>query len=226
MNEGPEGLRSEWIKKRKDEEWTEYLRNIFLRPGYAPSKCHKIILRLDSRIVFTLNFDDIYERTANEAQPGSHIVKSYHDSDIPEFLRKDGRFIVKVHGSLNTPSKMIFTQEEYARSRTKNAAFYACFEASLLTHSFFFIGVGHNDPDLSLLLENQTFLIDGGQPHYYLTSNDTNPDLIGSLRSNRNLKTIKYDKIDRSYSGLELTLDDLLNKVEAARQKLIETTNW
>ncbi|KDA03217.1 Sir2-like protein [Hyphomonas oceanitis SCH89] len=209
-----------------DETWAEYLREVFLTPGFIPSDAHKAILQLDSRIIFTLNFDDIYERTANEAQPGSHIVKSYHDSDIPEFLRKDGRFIVKVHGSLNTPTKMIFTQEEYARSRTKNAAFYSCFEASLLTHSFFFVGVGYNDPDLSLLLENQSFLFDGGQPHYYLTSSDINADLIKSLRKNRNLKTIKYDKIDSQYSGLPACLSDLLELVENARRKLLETTNW
>ena len=100
----------EWLKARYDEHWVIYLRKIFSLPAFAPSELHEQILRLDGRIVFSLNFDDIYERHANNITHGSYIIKNYYDDDASEFLRGDGRYIIKVHGSLNAPQKLIFTQ--------------------------------------------------------------------------------------------------------------------
>lgn len=216
----------EWIKKRMDERWIDHLRNTFQRPGYPPSEAHEYVFKLDSRIVFSLNFDDIFERAANTYQPGTYVVKSYHDPDVSEFLRKDARYVVKIHGSLNTPAAMIFTQEEYAAARTKNSSFYNALEASLLTHSFFFIGVGTSDPDISLLLENHSFQFRNSSPHYYLCTNDINVDLEYSLRRNRNLKTIKYKKIDEHHSGLSKALQSLVESVDLKRQEIAKTQNW
>lgn len=165
----------EWLKKRFDEQWTPYLRKIFQQPGYDPGDLHKQIIGLDNRIVFSLNFDDIYERAAQGVHRGSHIVKQYHDRDVGEFLRGDGRYIVKVHGSLSTPEDLIFTQHDYAKARANYSAFYQAFDACLLTHSFLFIGAGHADPDVNLVLENQAFSFPSSSPHYFFEGRRNEP---------------------------------------------------
>lgn len=215
----------EWLKIRYDDSWSAYLRKTFQTPGFVPSALHKAILSLDSRILFTLNFDDIYERAANET-PGSHIVKNYYDPDVSEFLRGDGRYIVKVHGNLNSPEQLIFTQKDYSSARVKNAPFYQAFDACLLTHSFVFIGAGYADPDVNLLLENQAFSFPSNQPHYFLTSDNNNDDLKRSLRNNRNLKTINYEKVDDGHSGLLTEILHLVELVDEKRQELSTNTNW
>lgn len=218
----------EWIKHRMDEDWPAYLRSRFVDPRYSPGDLHELIALLDSRIVFSLNFDDIYESKSREINEASQFVKNYYDSDISEFLRGDSRYVVKVHGSLSSPAKLIFTQKEYSEARVKNGLFYSTFDSALMSHTFLFLGCGYGDPDVNLLLENQAFNAASGStnPHYFLTSQGISEDLKRSLRNNRNLKTLTYDKVDDAHSGLVNAVSSLKEKVEEARQELIETTNW
>lgn len=216
----------EWLKKRFDEGWVNYLRNTFSRPAYKAAEIHEQILKLDSRVVFTLNFDDIYERHAGGIHSGSHITKNYYDPDVVEFLRGDGRYIVKVHGNLNSPPTLIFTQKDYSRARIEHAAFYQAFDAALLTHTFIFIGCGVSDPDVNLILENQNFGFPVQNPHYFLTAHNFGEDRKHSLRENRNLKVLEYDPIDLDHSRLVTELKTLNDLVETERFGLIRTTNW
>lgn len=216
----------EWLKKRYDSRWAKYLRDTFSTPGFSPAPIHEKILSLDSRVVFTLNFDDIYERHADSIHRGSHILKNYYDKDIEEFLRGAGRYIVKVHGNLNATADLIFTQKDYSQARIKNSAFYQAFDAALLTHTFVFLGCGISDPDVNLLLENQNFRYQEQAPHYFVTSHGFSKDRQNSLRENRNLKVLEYDPVDADHSGLITELEALNVAVEAERFDLASTTNW
>jgi hypothetical protein len=217
---------SEWLKKRYDSRWRQYLRNTFSIPGFAPAEIHQQILNLDCRIVFTMNFDDIYERHADSVHRGSYIVKNYYDDDVEEFLRGSGRYIVKVHGNLNTATNLIFTQKEYSQARISNAAFYQAFDAALLSHTFIFFGCGITDPDLNLLLENQNFRYQEQAPHFFVTSQGFNQDRKNSLRENRNLKVLEYDPVDKGHSGLVKELEVLNLAVESERFELTKSSNW
>jgi len=216
----------EWLKKRYDSRWRKYLRDTFSTPGFAPAEIHQQILNLDCRIVFTMNFDDIYERHADGVHKGSYIVKNYYDNDVEEFLRGSGRYIVKVHGNLNTATNLIFTQKEYSQARISNAAFYQAFDAALLTHTFIFLGCGISDPDLNLLLENQNFRYQEQAPHFFVTSHGFSQDRKCSLRENRNLKVLEYDPIDDDHNGLVEELKLLNLAVESERFELTKSSNW
>jgi len=216
----------EWLKKRWDSRWRNYLRDTFATPGYAAADIHSEILKLDSRVVFTLNFDDIYERHADSIHRGSHIVKNYYDKDVEEFLRGPGRYIVKVHGNLNNAANLIFTQKEYSQARIENAGFYQAFDAALLSHTFIFLGCGISDPDVNLLLENQNFRYQEQAPHFFVTSQGVNLDRKQSLRENRNLKVLEYDPVDKNHSGLVEELRALNLTLETERFSLAQTVNW
>ncbi len=216
----------ECLKVRFDEGWVAYLRKIFSQPAFVPSAIHQEILKLDSRIVFSLNFDDIYERHANSIKQGSYITKNYYDSDAPEFLRGDGRYIIKVHGNLHSPENLIFTQKEYAKARIKHSAFYQAFDAALLTHTFVFLGSGYSDPDVNLLLENQNFSFPAQAPHYFLAGTPFEMDRKTSLRQNRNLKVLEYDPVDDLHSGLVAELKALNERVEGERFDIAQRVSW
>lgn len=218
----------EWLKKRSDENWTPFLRKKFRDPIYQAGEIHRVIVELDARIVFSLNFDNIYENAANSTGENAYIVKHYYHDDVCEFLRGDGRYIVKLHGDLDSPQNLIFTQRNYSHARVKFSGFYSAFDAALLTNTFLFIGCGYQDPDINLLIENQAFGFPGNadSPHYFLTSAGVNEDLIQSLRANRNLKTITYEPVDEFHSGLVNELRNLSAAVEQKRSLLTETLNW
>lgn len=218
----------EWLKNRYDEDWIAYLRSQFTDPRYTPGRLHELIALLDTRVVFSLNFDDIYENKSREINEASQFTKNYCDEDVCEFLRNDARYVVKVHGNLSSPATLIFTQEDYAKARIKHSLFYSAFDAALLTHTFLFIGCGYGDPDVNLLLENQAFSAQPGSinPHYFLTSEDISDDMKKSLRKNRNLKTLCYDKKDNDHSGLVTAIEKLNERVTEARSALLENANW
>jgi len=216
----------ECLKKRFDETWVPYLRRTFSQPAFAPADIHQEILQLDSRIVFSLNFDDIYERHVSSIHRGSHIVKNHSDPDAAEFLRGNGRYVMKVHGNLNSPDNLIFTQKDYSKARTKHSSFYQAFDAALLTHTFIFLGSGHSDPDVNLLLENQNFGFPSQVPHYFLASSGFEPDRRLSLRENRNLKVLEYDPLDELHAGLVHELRSLNERVEAERFEITRLASW
>jgi len=215
----------ECLKSLFDDQWVQHLRSKFRTPRYSAAPIHEIIGKLDSRIVFSLNFDDIFERCVTAQYDGNVTIKRYHDNDISEFLRGNGRFVVKLHGSLDSAQNLIFTQQEYSKARVSHADFYQSLDAALLSNTFIFLGCGFADPDLALLLENQCFSFPFGRPHYFVTA--ALPDQRqSSLRNNRNLKCLVYDPLDQEHSGLVTELQQLLDAVEARRFDISTEQNW
>ena len=202
------------------------LRENFLTPQFAAAPIHKVIFNLDSRIVVTPNFDKIYETYANNEAHSSIIVKHQYDDDVEEVIRNDNRIILKVHGTIDSIDKMIFTRAEYAEARSKYQSFYRLLEALALTHTFLFLGCGVNDPDIKLLLEDTFFLHPSQRSHFFvLPKRAMHPDVISIMQDTMNLKILQYDKKDNHRELLE-SVEELVNQVEQKRENLKLTGNW
>ena len=135
----------------------DFVRDEFLTPRFSPAPIHDVIAELDSRLVITPNFDKIYETQLNFVRQASVVVKSYTEADVAETIRAQGRFVLKIHGSVDNPPEMIFTRAEYARARQVYRGFYAILDALAITKTFLFIGCGLSDPDIRLILEDYAF---------------------------------------------------------------------
>jgi len=151
--------RDDFIKEVRDE---------FLTPQYEHAEIHENIFALDSRIVATPNFDKIYETFANAKAKGSIVIKHHYENDVNLAIRGSHRLILKIHGTIDSPDKLIFTRAEYAEARTRYAAFYENLQALALTHTFVFLGCGVNDPDIKLLLEDTLFRHPSTRKHLML----------------------------------------------------------
>lgn len=219
---------AEWIREHiGGEAWRGFLRQQFVTPNYSFSQIHTRISELDQRIFFSLNFDGIFERAAINEFGDTLTVTKYHDDDIAQILTGDLRYLVYVHGSKNSFDKVILTQRDYSKVRNDYANFYRVVEAVIQTHSLLFIGCGTTDPDFNLLLENHNFgsVSDEARMHFRL-SHEHKPELERSLKNNRRIQTIHYDKVDAEHNGLVSSLSDLVSAVIEKRQELLETGNW
>ncbi|SMF43848.1 SIR2-like domain-containing protein [Tistlia consotensis] len=206
----------EWLQKRMDDDWIDFLRGQFLTPGYKESELHDKIFRLDQRVTFSLNIDTIYETFVTSQTSGKTISKQFYDEDVHAFLRDHSDYIIKIHGSIDAPNKIIFSQKDYALARVENSLFYQILDACILSHTILFIGCGVSDPDVNLLLENQNFRFPNSLPHYMITPSKIGSDLEESLRKNRNLKCIKYDDQD-NHAELSKLIEELIQKVDSHR---------
>ncbi len=207
-------------------DFNQALRNEYLSPRYRHANIHEEIFRLDSRIVATPNFDKIYETYANHEAQGSIVLKHQYDPDVADTLRSTDRCILKVHGTIDSVDRLIFTRKEYAEARHKYHTFYRLLEALALTHTFIFLGCGFSDPDIRLLLEDTYFKHPGASPHYFLLSrNSVHKSVQEVVEQTMNLQIVSYSSAG-DHAELGDSISNLADLVEAERHSLQETANW
>ena len=204
----------------------QQLKDEFLNPAYQHAPIHEAIFKLDSRIVATPNFDKIYESYANHTAGGSIIVKHHFDPDIAEAIRGTARVILKVHGTIDSPERMIFTRKEYAEAREKYRGFYLLLEALVLTHTFLFLGCGVNDPDIRLLLEDNFFRHPSSRRHFFILPEKVLHNSVRNiLQESMNLTMLTY-KPAHDHKELSDSICDLIGLVENERDELKLNGNW
>lgn len=212
--------------KMGDERYETMLTNEYLAPKFEPAPVHEFLFKIDSRIVATPNIDKIYESHANHLAKGSIKVKHYFDDDVANAIRRSNRVVLKVHGSIDSPSKMIFTRREYAEARMRHAEFYAILDALIITHTFVFLGCGGHDPDIKLLLENYAFRFKHSRRHYMtLPKGAVSPEEAAALRDSMNLEIVFYSP-QRHHKELVDSIEDLQSQVEARRSDLASSMDW
>ncbi len=215
------------IKYKLDNDWVSFVEQQFLNPQFLPNKLHEAVFSLDSSIVLTPNFDKIFDNYAAAQSHNLLKIKKYYDDDIPRVLRGGGsqRLILKIHGCIDTPDRLIFTREDYADIRNKNANFYKAIDALVLTHTFLFVGCGMNDPDLALVLEQYARSFGAAPPQYVALSGKISAEYKRLLSNNYNLKVLGYSSAHDHKELLDSVLH-LVDLVEAERAKLAESNLW
>jgi hypothetical protein len=216
----------ELLKEKLADEWNQRLADRFVTPKYPSSHLHREIFKLDSRIVLTQNFDKIYDVYAQAETSGSTMIKLYYDADTPMVLRGNYRAVIKVHGTIDEPSKMIFTREDYVRLRYQYRAFQSLIDALFLTHTFLFIGCSLVDPDLRLFLEQHAYAHPSAPPHYMTApSGEVHGDLDSSIKRNMNLRLLRYEPTD-GHRELTESVEALVEAVEQSREAVAVSQDW
>lgn len=209
----PENFKSALLK--------EYASN-----GYQPALIHESISRLDSRFVLTTNFDKLYETSANKVQQDTVLVKNYYDTDAADVFRRSQRTILKVHGSIDSPDKTIFTRSDYAKARIEHAHFYRLLESLFLTHTFIFLGASMRDPDIQILLEDYAYRFAGSRPHFMvMPEGSISAGTLDVIEDSMNLRAILYSPTNY-HKELADSLADLVAEVEQTRNELVRTMDW
>jgi hypothetical protein len=217
------------LKYRLNHDWIPFVEEIFLNRHFPANPLHEAIFSLDSSIVLTPNFDKIFDTYASSQTHSPNLIKikKYYDDDIPRVLRGGGnqRLILKIHGCIDTPDKLIFTREDYANIRNGNANFYRAIDALIFTHTFLFIGCGMNDPDLALVLEQYARSFGAAPPHYVALGGKNTDEYTRMLQNNYNLKILEYSTANDHKELLD-SVKDLYNHIEVERSKLSTSTLW
>jgi len=123
-----------------------------------PTLSHRHVVQMGFRVILTTNYDSLLE----DAAPTRPAVYSWRDSDVPDQIAGGLPLILKLHGDGVHPNDIVLARrhynDEFYTSKTRAAV------GALLTSSRpLWIGYGHNDPDLDLLLDTaRSFGVSGG----------------------------------------------------------------
>src|SRR5690606_12575426 len=157
-----------------------------------------------------------YETRANSLANGSIQVKQHYSVDVVEAVRNSDPVIIKNHGTVDEPARVIFTRNDYAAAREAYKDFYAIMEAVSLTHTYLFLGCDLDDPNMRLMLESYAFRHKFGRPHYFVLPHGQLPRCVSSVvEEAMNLKLLTYDSRG-NHSLLAGAIDELRAKVESA----------
>ena len=113
-----------------------------------PTRSHQILAQLGFRAVVTTNYDTLIEDAWPKPAPA---VYSWSHDWAPA-VQRGAQVILKLHGDINNRGDLVLAREDYSREIFAGAsrrALYGLFSQRVL----FWIGYGHNDPDLDLVLD-------------------------------------------------------------------------
>lgn len=195
-----------------------FFKEKFSTPRYVPSELHSIIHDLDAKIVIQTNYDVIYEKQCGPIDgENGFVVKRYYDENILDEIKSPNRIILKAHGCVKEPEKMVLTRSQYFKIKSKHPDFYQLLDGLFLTHTILFIGCSLTDPDIQLILENTNIAVNCSHPHYALMPSGEHPSIINSIKKSYNIRYYEYDNQDQSYSNFIPTLKELCDEVISLR---------
>lgn len=192
------------------------MRQIFELPRFDASEVHKAILAIDPKVAVTTNFDTIYDRYSQQGRAvnGYNILK-YHDSHLLTELRSPIRCVVKAHGCITNPDRMVLTKAQFFDARQREPQFYKVLDALFLTHTILFIGYSLADPDIQLTLENANIAASSSRKHYFVTESGINAALRLAAEKAYNISFVEFPQ--GQFDVLESSLHELSQLVEAYR---------
>jgi hypothetical protein len=217
------------IIKRKlgQQDFLALIRKEYQQPGFKQADIHEHIYDLDSSIVISPNFDNIYETYASAVSAGTLITKDHTSDDLINYLGGgDTRLFIKTHGSASTPGHVIFTRADYAEARTKHVLFYEILKSLVLTHRFLFLGCGVDDPDIRSMFEDVRFAHHHMPLHYMTTpSDEVHAEVRAVIGETMKIRFLEYSP-SNGHQELTDSLKDLVQKVDSFRDQKSADRKW
>jgi|GEM_PF-6664588 len=117
-----------------------------------PSQIHQAIAKMNNvQTIFTTNYDDLMERALEKAEKSFHII--YRDEDYAYLPPPDQKVVIKLHGDIRNPSRMVLTRSDMLDYETTHRNLLDEFKTALKKNTALFIGASMLDPNLERMLE-------------------------------------------------------------------------
>lgn len=198
-------------------DFDAFIRAQLLAPGFKPARIHEIIEELGAKNIFTTNYDNLIESYCQSGRSKqAYNVVRYYENHFLDDLRSPITSIVKMHGCITHPQKVVLSRTSYFRSRDEFSSFFSIVDALFMTQTLLFLGCGLSDPDLLLLLENSNIKAKTSHPHYAVVPDDVDADRERVLRDVNNIQLLKYPAHD--HDKVTDSLEDLLEAVQTWRR--------
>ncbi len=131
----------EYSRSKLVEKLTDYLNVDSVRPGQT----HKAFCELPFEIVGTTNFDFLLEKGYDLASKYCRPIVGEDQLSVsqPNF----GNALLKLHGDLHHPNRLVVTEEDYDGFIARNPMFATFLANLLITRTALFVGYSLDDSD-------------------------------------------------------------------------------
>jgi len=169
------------------DEYTSLLKEAFNPAGAQPTEVHEAIFRLNAPLILTTNYDLLIEDAYAKVYGKTANVYTYRGaSEVQQSLQirqlTDRPIIFKLHGSIDEPSSIILTEQDYRKLIYQEQGYRTVLSAVFVTHVVLMIGFSFSDRELTLMLETlRVSLKSQSSPDYIFLPEDT----AGEVESRR-----------------------------------------
>jgi hypothetical protein len=181
------------VARANPADLAAFVRSILVEPHFAHSRIHEEIYRLDTKIVVTTNYDDIYETYCKQGKGSQAFnVCRYYESHALNDVRSTMRLILKAHGCVSNPQKAVLSRTQYHRARRDYPEYFNLLDALFVSNTLLFVGCSLVDPDFQLLLEGANIKCPSDHPHYAVLEGGQAEPLRSAIRTVFNVQCLEY----------------------------------
>jgi SIR2-like domain len=183
---------------------------------FEPSVIYEMLLSLDPRIVFTTNYDKLFET----ASKGGYATHRFDSTTLGADIRRGDAVLVKLHGSTDSITEVVLTRTDYARlMEKKGEEVLATLEALSRTSTILFLGYSLDDPDIQLAMQSVGRGELDPEAHYMLSEDPETPSRVPVFRDSFGVSVLTYPAGD--HQQVVDALEELVDLVLVAREGLL-----
>jgi hypothetical protein len=152
VGQGPQDVVSEFAARFGRTQLVEEMYKMLLVGVAEPGPAHLAFARLPFDIVATTNFDDLLEVAYVDVGRFPQVVM--YESQLPvKDTADDPVQLLKVHGDINFPDRIIFTEQDYDTFIARYPLYVTYLASLLITRTPLFIGYSVSDYDFRQIWE-------------------------------------------------------------------------
>ena len=192
--EGGNYLTAAGYLKRKlgSDSLGEILTKAYQVNGAALPATYQVLGKIPFHAAVSTGYDDLIVRALGEGGEGK--VYSYTDGPVLRLADDLRRFVVKAHGDVRHPDRLVLTRLDYKRFIGPNHAYRAFIEDLYRSHTLLFVGYHASDPDFLLFLDRlMAGFRDAVSDHYAILPGLSAPE-AEELYANYRVRVISYDE--------------------------------
>jgi hypothetical protein len=122
-----------------------------------PTRTHRIIARLPISTAWTTNYDQLLERSFEDA--GKIVDLKLTQENLAHTKRGRDVVLYKMHGCVTQPHEAVVTKDDYEQYERKRPLFVESLKGDLIAKTFLFLGFSFTDPNIDYILSRVRVLL-------------------------------------------------------------------
>jgi len=123
----------------------------------TPTRSHSILARLPVPTVWTTNYDQLLERSFENA--GKIVDLKLTQENLAQTKRDRDVVLYKMHGCVTQPHEAVLTKDDYEQYAVRRPLFVESLKGDLIAKTFLFVGFSFTDPNIDYILSRVRVLL-------------------------------------------------------------------
>lgn len=143
------------LRSVSPSEFDKRFREAVTNADKSFSDTHSVLLDMQPAGILTFNYDSGHENSALAKGFPLHPMVPSNEAELRDALSKSKRpFYLKAHGSLDSLSELVLTEESYRELLVKSPAYRGFVQNVLTNYDLLFVGFRISDPDFDLFIDS------------------------------------------------------------------------